>query len=297
LEPVWLPQVYEVVRAVESNSRVFEVKSLVNPRQKPRVLHIDMLKPLGDLGSQYLRTRRPGTHDPFHQLKGHELQELFEDDGRDLVTETVESSARNRTSNNDQSPQKPRMTRSRCKVTPSSTAEVESDSDEESYDVSDSVSLLGFDAVEAEHAPLGLGLGPDRDIQPVPQLMRSESVEDLPEVVLPAPEIDVSVPLNSSDEDLEPVDGRVHVGAEADPQRVDPQPVGPLGDAREDDIEPEEVPYDVYPDGRRRLPYRESRGAPPERLGETYTHLVTECRVPVIILPNHNKFRCEETWV
>ncbi len=42
LEPIWLPQVYEVVEIKDGNQRVYEVKHLIDKKKKHRVLHIDL---------------------------------------------------------------------------------------------------------------------------------------------------------------------------------------------------------------------------------------------------------------
>ena len=57
LEPVWLPQVYEVVKMKDGNQRVYEVKHLTDFKKKHRVLHIDMLKPLSNSLTTYKCTR------------------------------------------------------------------------------------------------------------------------------------------------------------------------------------------------------------------------------------------------
>ena len=42
LEPIWLPQVYEVVEMKDGNQRVYEVIHLTDNKKKHRVLHIDI---------------------------------------------------------------------------------------------------------------------------------------------------------------------------------------------------------------------------------------------------------------
>ena len=58
LEPNWLPHEYIVIRQVEGNPRVYEIKSVSNPRKKPRILHIDMLKKVTDLAFRHQKNRQ-----------------------------------------------------------------------------------------------------------------------------------------------------------------------------------------------------------------------------------------------
>ena len=80
LEPIWLPQVYEVIRKISDNERVYEVKNISNPKRKNRVLHIDMLKPLSNMVSKYMYTRFQDKKEPHFDLEAHskQVQELFD---------------------------------------------------------------------------------------------------------------------------------------------------------------------------------------------------------------------------
>ena len=83
LSPTWKPEIYEVVRQVLQNKRVYELKNLSYPRQNNRILHIDMLKPLEDFERLYKKSHMPGEDDI--PLLEEELVQLFEDDDPVIV--------------------------------------------------------------------------------------------------------------------------------------------------------------------------------------------------------------------
>ena len=76
LSPNWLPHEYKVIRCIDGNSRVYEVRAISNPKRKNRVLHIDMLKRVTDLGTKYQKSRQ------YHNTDLDDLgtQKLFEEE-------------------------------------------------------------------------------------------------------------------------------------------------------------------------------------------------------------------------
>ena len=76
LEPNWLPHEYEVIREIEGNPRVYEIRSVSNPRRKPRVLHVDMLKKVTDLADRHHKCRQ------YHDIEEytHDAAKLFDDE-------------------------------------------------------------------------------------------------------------------------------------------------------------------------------------------------------------------------
>ena len=90
LEPLWMPKVYEVVRCVNENTRVYELKCVSNKRMANRVLHIDMLLPISKLEDEFVRTRLGKSVEEIGEIDKHDFHLLFGDEG---VTSTAGADA------------------------------------------------------------------------------------------------------------------------------------------------------------------------------------------------------------
>ena len=76
LAPSFLPEIYEVVREVDSNPRVYEVKSLKNPRKASRILHIDMLRKVNETVDRFRKALIPG-YPGLGESGGKDIEQLF----------------------------------------------------------------------------------------------------------------------------------------------------------------------------------------------------------------------------
>ena len=93
LAPTWRPEVYEVIREVGDNCRVYEVKNVQSPRLKPKVLHIDMLKPISALEKLYRKS-----HEPEEEDYEDDLVQLFAEDGGSKFAGTISESGQKNSS-------------------------------------------------------------------------------------------------------------------------------------------------------------------------------------------------------
>ncbi len=76
LAPTFLPEVYEVVREVDGNPRVYEVKCITKPGKTSRILHIDMLRKVSDIVDRYRRDLIPG-YPGLGESGGDDMEKLF----------------------------------------------------------------------------------------------------------------------------------------------------------------------------------------------------------------------------
>ena len=289
LEPVWLPEVYKVTEIV--GPRVYEVCSVKN-NKKLRVLHLDMLKPLGEMASKYLNARKKhDPHDFFDQLSDHEMQELFDEDLCDPTNDLV-SPTRQVKHNNKNLPQKSRYElRSKGHFhTFSSVSEYSSDSDEDKRGTNNSDLVHQSELTEIQHAPLEADVTNHfvLDHSFADELMRSESVDrnDTGECSFSE---SGSEPYAASDQDdSEPViNSSLDAGDVASLGRhptevsVDSEQTG--GELAVVDDIPNATNVRL---SRRVLPNRITRGAPPERFGSVFTHVLGGTVSPPICSPS-----------
>ena len=81
LAPTYLPEVFQVLRCVDGNPRVYEIQNLTRPRQKNRILHVNMLLKVTGIEDEFDRTHLPGYAALDHAVSGEEIAELFRTGG------------------------------------------------------------------------------------------------------------------------------------------------------------------------------------------------------------------------
>ncbi len=60
LAPTYLPEVFQVLRCVDGNPRVYEIQNLTRPCRKNHILHVDMLLTVTGIEEEFNRTHLPG---------------------------------------------------------------------------------------------------------------------------------------------------------------------------------------------------------------------------------------------
>ncbi len=81
LAPTYLPEVFQVLRCVDGNPRVYEIRNLTRPRRKNRILHVDMLLKVTGIEEEFNRTHLPGYAALDQEVSGEEIAELFRTGG------------------------------------------------------------------------------------------------------------------------------------------------------------------------------------------------------------------------
>ena len=315
LDPIWLPEPYVIIRQIKGNTRVFEVKSLVNPRKKTRVLHIDMLKPLGDFETQFTKSRLPGASDSLNRLGGQELVELFDSVDGDVVPDSSFKKDQAKTSSNQPPVRRSRRLRSKVNGSDEITAE-DSDIETDSDDILKSVDKTDESdhtcESETEHAPvediepfpdieqipgdggpneLPRGEGSDNNSNPSvhsddeesnPELFQSFGEEDPPPVELIEPMEDIP-----DDLDIELPDGIEPIG--------DPIITEDLSGVDEAVIEDDE---DISEDLSRRIqPDRQAKRQPRQRFDNSYTQVMMGVQpISYTCYPTPRYYMGEGTW-
>ena len=81
LAPTYLPEVYQVVRMVDENPRVFEIRNLTFPRRRNRILHVDMMLKVTGIEEKFKATHLPKYGLLDDKVQGEEIERLFEEGG------------------------------------------------------------------------------------------------------------------------------------------------------------------------------------------------------------------------
>ena len=277
LEPVWLPEVFEVTEVV--GPRVYEVRSVKNAR-RVKVLHLDMLKPLNELESRYLKSRKKTSHDSLYQLENDELQKLFDDDVCDQVTETVSPTEQLKaSSNNKVSHQKSRYNlRSGIHIHNSSSASEDSSDSDLNEDIDDLNIAQQLESAETQHASIEDLDASTSEVSPQRKLIRSTSEYPTDEGESDISEGSASELNASSDESEVEPSGNIdtHASTRVAPDILTDQ-CSDDGDEELDDesVESDDSRITTVDQSRRTLPSRTTRGAPPVRFGDFFTHVLS----------------------
>ena len=276
LEPVWLPEVFEVTTVV--GPRVYEVRSIKNAKRL-KVLHLDMLKPLNELESRYHKSRKKHSHSSFDQLGNSEIQKLFDDDFCDQVTDPVLPARQSKASINNKSPLQKSRYRLRSKGpihTLGSASDGSSDSEINS-DVESMDNAQQVESAETKHASTEDSDASDTEVSPQHELIRStlEYPENSGESYT-SNGSDSEDNANLDNSNVEPAEKfDTHADSRVTPDILADECIDEGDEVMEDTtVDVEESVVTEVDQGRRTLPARTNRGAIPTRFGDYVTHYV-----------------------